>query len=72
MAKPSRPPSCGVRGCCGTLKEKEVNGVDVLVCDLAAHHRAWLVSDAAGLSWEFSTRGRAYLKGKVFDKASWM
>ncbi len=62
---PEVPSTCGIKGCVGDVTSKIVGGYPVLLCDVASHHRAWLVEmDGSGaLKWEFCTRGRSGLKG---------
>ncbi|CAJ1373464.1 unnamed protein product [Effrenium voratum] len=52
-------------GCIGKLLRKEAQGTIQLHCLAAAHHRGWLVQDDRELKWEFSTRGKRWLKGEA-------
>ena len=78
MTSPSIPPCCSIRGCAGGFLEKLVGGERQIVCDVASHHRGYLVQgDEPGKpTWEITTRGKAGLKKRLFqngplqDKAS--
>lgn len=63
--EPEVPKLCAVRGCIGKLLRKEAQGTIQLHCLAAAHHRGWLVQDDRELKWEFSTRGKRWLKGEA-------
>ncbi len=66
VAEVQLPPHCGVRGCHALVEKKTVGGIDQCVCIAATHHRAFLVEDGSkGVTWEFTTRGKGYLKGKL-------
>ncbi|CAJ1441903.1 unnamed protein product [Effrenium voratum] len=59
------PPTLMEHRCIGKLLRKEAQGTIQLHCLAAAHHRGWLVQDDRELKWEFSTRGKRWLKGEA-------
>ena len=66
MTEVQFPVQCGVRGCHASVEKKTIGGLDQCVCIAASHHRAFLVEDGVkGVAWEFTTRGKGYLKGKL-------
>ena len=68
MAAPLPPhEQCGIRGCGSSVSVKEIGGYQLLVCDVASHHRAWLIQK--GAAWGWSTRGRSGVKGVVTQRA---
>ena len=63
--EPAVPKYCGVgkgaRSCPGSASR----GADgSLRCDVATHHRAFLVQRACGVQWQWTIRGRSELTSK--------
>ena len=71
---PSVPAQCGVRGCVGNAEAKSSKGtgptgIKRARCDFKSHHECYLVRGEGGkLLWEWTTRGRAGLRGALFDE----
>lgn len=61
LMAPAPPSVCGVARCCGSASRSAYT----LKCDMAVHHRAFLVKDKSGcVSWAWSTRGEKQLTDK--------
>jgi len=67
--QPTVPKYCQISGCCGSISAKRVAARTQLVCDVAKHHRGFLVRQTGcdDLEWEFSSRGKGGLKGIHVD-----
>eukprot|EP00438_Fugacium_kawagutii_P005993 Skav217310 [mRNA] locus=C9162515:1720:2037:- [translate_table: standard] len=58
------PSMCQVRLCGAPLHEKTIYHMK---CSAVSNHSAFLVELDGKTKWEFTSRGRTYLKGKVVE-----
>ena len=65
VQEPKEPPVCEIRSCGGILERRVINSLPRLQCMSVSNHAAWLVELKGQKSWEFSSRGKGGLKGKL-------